>query len=222
MSFPFGVPTLQDSPSLRVEVLADAVLGGFVGRGLDLLSPQEASTLEVRRVLDGASELIRLSPTLSSTVHTVAKSIHLLRQDDPSIDVSFSDPEIPFSIFVSVCPNANLASYRLAEAIIHEAMHLQLTLIEKTVPLLKDGSATFYSPWKQTERPASGLLHALYVFGVINEWLELLVEAGLGEHYAVERRAAIASEIELVDAMSLKYELSFDGLRLMERLVRQR
>lgn len=46
-------------------------------------------------------------------------------------DVSHSTPVLPLSIFVSV-PGADErhAELRLAESIIHEAMHLQLTFIE--------------------------------------------------------------------------------------------
>jgi hypothetical protein len=49
--------------------------------------------------------------------------------------IRYSSPAIPFSIFVSVPPadERNVVA-RLAEAIIHEAMHLQLTLIEAIVP----------------------------------------------------------------------------------------
>ena len=43
----------------------------------------------------------------------------------------------------------------------------QLTLIEAVVPLISGSPTTAFSPWKLEERPIQGVLHGLYVFGVI-------------------------------------------------------
>jgi HEXXH motif-containing protein len=61
--------------------------------------------------------------------------------------------------------------WRLAEALLHEAGHLQLSLVERFVPLVTEGSTTFYSPWRRKQRPLRGVLHGLYVFGLIAEWI---------------------------------------------------
>jgi hypothetical protein len=209
----------NNDPGLRIEVLSKKVETEFVSRGLDFLSCDAVGQPDIGNLLRDAIKIIQVSPSLATSIQVLAKSIHLLKQEDSSTDISFSDPSIPFSIFVSVCPNAECASFRLAEALIHEAMHLQLTLIEKMAELWRDEGATFFSPWKGAERPTSGLLHALYVFGVIDEWLKTLVEAGHGEQYVQRRRIEIASEVELVDIKAIEFGLAKDGKLLLARIV---
>ena len=132
----------------------------------------------------------------------LVRSIHILASTAPGFDTSYSDPELPCSIWVSLPAGERHAEFRLAESILHEAMHLQLTMLENEVPLIDNAGATGYSPWQGTERPIRGLLHGLFVFRVIDQWLEGFGprDAG-GEHelaYVFRRRAQISEEIGMV------------------------
>jgi HEXXH motif-containing protein len=110
------------------------------------------------------------------------------------------------------------AELRLAESIIHEAMHLQLTFIESHVRLIKSTGATAYSPWKRSGRPAGGLLHGLYVFAVIHEaLLALAVEDAEAREYAEARCPEIAGEIAAMG--DAREALTSDGIMLWEELI---
>jgi HEXXH motif-containing protein len=107
----------------------------------------------------------------------LVRSIQILKQDDPEIDVSYSHPKIPFSIFVSICnDDSTISNLRVAESILHETMHLKLTLIENIIPLVIPFSANlYYSPWRDEGRPAQGILHGLFVFKAVKEfYLEII------------------------------------------------
>lgn len=112
----------------------------------------------------------KLGP-LVPTVELLVRSIHIISSRGPGYDCSHSEPTIPFSILVSVPLGERHAALRLAESILHEAMHLQLTLIEEDTDLVTSQVEESYSPWQQQLRPAQGLLHGLYVFAAIDDWL---------------------------------------------------
>lgn len=99
------------------------------------------------------------------SVKILVKSIHLLETDDIDTDTSYTDPELPFTIFINL-PLHEHKNWleRTVENVVHETMHLQLSLIEKKYKLYSDSSHKAYSPWKDEFRDSKGLLHALYVF----------------------------------------------------------
>ena len=160
---------------LRLEFLGSLQAKRFLAKDLNLYEFDELTGSSCLRILSEALTLVARVPSLGKSIQTLVKSIHLLRPDEPTIDTSFSEPRLPFSIFVSV-PLGRIKNdaSRVAEAIVHEAMHLQLSLVEQQLPLIgKSGIATF-SPWRGEVRDASGLLHALYVFRVVFDWLGLM------------------------------------------------
>lgn len=137
---------------------------------LTFWSGQETPTLLHRSV-----DVINSVPTLAASAGHVVRSVHLLTAPR-SYDVSRSIPSLPFSIFVSV-PEADEAHgiLRLAESIVHESMHLQLSLIERCLPIVEAGADEHgMSPWQMRERPIAGLLHGLYVFAVITQFMAVL------------------------------------------------
>ena len=78
--------------------------------------------------LQKALNLLDKVATVSSTVCTIVNSLHVIESAGYETDVSFSYPSVPFSVFVSIPPNQSVVTeLRLAEAILHEAMHLQLS-----------------------------------------------------------------------------------------------
>ena len=150
--------------------------------------------------------------------------MHVLQPPGAEIDVSYSDPDVPFSVFVSIPGPGRHTALRLAESLVHECMHLHLTLIEAVVPLVGDDCASTFSPWLRRPRPLRGVLHGLYVFSVVDEFLRVLELGGsLGPDqmaFAARRRRQIAGEIAQVDHPALAAGLTGDGKVLVERLLR--
>lgn len=107
-----------------------------------------------------------------AAVGTLVRSVHRVAPKAPGYDLSHSEPGLPFSVFVSIPAGEPSDAMRVAESLLHEAMHLQLTLIERHAPLIT-GEGEAYSPWQQCVRPIQGIVHGLYVFGAIDDWLWL-------------------------------------------------
>ncbi|MGQ0716761.1 MAG: HEXXH motif domain-containing protein [Pseudonocardiales bacterium] len=60
----------------------------------------------------------------------------------------------------------------LAATLIHEAQHFKLNALHDLVPLYRpDAIGSFYSPWRRDPRPLAGLLHGIYAFVGIAEFL---------------------------------------------------
>lgn len=141
-------------------------------------------------------------PDTARAVSALALSIHILKAAEPGYDVSHSDPALPCSVFVSLPVGEPHAALRAAESILHEAMHLLLTLVEAECPLVRPGAgSTYYSPWQLRERPLGGVLHGLYVFAAIDAYLVAYLETALPaetQTFARKRRREIAEEIEQV------------------------
>ena len=164
-----------------IEILPSEIADEYKKQGVEFYSSNELlKNNEVTECLKDAFEIIRYVPTLFTSVRFLVKSIHLIKLEDDEYDISFSEPHIPFSIFVSVPrKNSPINVLRVAEAIIHEAMHLQLTLIENVIPLVVPGGNLSYSPWKDGYRNPQGLLHGIYVFKVIRQFLSILNNSSL-------------------------------------------
>jgi len=148
---------------------------------------------------------------------------HVVDAQHDDYDVSFSDPAIPFSVFISAPRrNERQSILRVAESLVHEAMHLQLTLFELRCPLIDTASNwLMYSPWKQQERPAQGILHGLYVFHVLHWMWQQISAASQNENdrdFALRRAAQIKDEIALVRAIENSPALTESGNLFLRQL----
>jgi HEXXH motif-containing protein len=192
-------------PQAAREVLADLPLA-------ERVEPDAAERLQA------AVDVVAKIHSLDEAIGSVVQSCHVLTADS-GYDMSHSTPELPLSIFVSIpAANERHAVLRLAESLIHEAMHLQLTLIESSVPLVRSTSATAFSPWKGGDRPVQGLMHGLYVFAVIHDALGVLMRAAPGTRdYAEARRRDISAEVATMG--DARPGLTLEGVGLWDRLV---
>lgn len=155
-----------------VEVLPSPLEQQFEVPGTRFLSAEDVSQARVMSALIAALDEIAVVPQLGEMVGHLVRRVHLLQPENPDYDINFSYPTLPFSVFVSVPAEPSQGvRWRLAEALVHEAGHLQLSLLERVVPLVTECSTTFYAPWRREQRPLRGVLHGLYVFGLIAEWM---------------------------------------------------
>ena len=186
---------------IQVEVLPPAISQMVDDGDINFLAIERISP-DTIFCLDEALTFLNNVPTIGPTVYALVKSLHILESSTDDIDVSCSNPLVPFSICVSL-PNTwtDIAVVRVAESILHEAMHLQLTLVERIVPLVLSQKNRHYSPWRDDWRDAQGILHALYVFGVIHAFLTRIPQEELAEavkSYLSDRLSMISSQIEQI------------------------
>ena len=174
--------------------------------------------------LNCAFEIIKLVETVYSDITRLVKTIQIIQSEYPETDVSYSHPDIPFSIFVSLCDPASLISdLRIAESILHEAMHLKLTLIENVVPLINFGSRhVYYSPWRDEKRQIRGVLHGMFVFRAIYDFygfLEEKVPHDDVQYYLVNRRNCIKEELNQLREFPYASGLSKAGQKFAFKLL---
>ena len=191
---------------------------------LRFLDADDVQRCDAKASVVEAFAVLAKIPTLVSTLHALIRVLHLIDTGDEEIDVSFSDPHIPFSVFLSIPgPRASVRALRLAEAFIHEAMHLQLTLIESIVPLVTQSERAFFSPWRDEYRTSQGVLHALYVFRVIYDaFAELSFEGEESRQWmshTEKRLATIATQMHLIREFIECPDLTADGRTLVVRLL---
>ena len=164
-------------------------------------------------------------PEALKAVVSLVRSVHILISHNPEYDNSYSTLDIPFSIFISIpSGSAFLPELRLAESVLHEAMHLKLSLIERTLPLIRQElrSDCYFSPWRQCERPLGGVLHGLYVFKAIYDFMgsidknEMSVEENT---HCSQRRIEIAKQIEFIHGFADSPGLTTSGANLVSALL---
>jgi HEXXH motif-containing protein len=172
-------------------------------------------------VIDNASQLMSIATDLETIVQRCVHEILVLKAPDDTIDVSHSEPRWPTRIFISLPRSSPTADLRVAEAIVHEAMHLNLTFLERRLELIKS-ERHLYSPWRNEPRPVSGVLHALYVFACISRFFEYLMrgaclEAKRRDHVR-QRLDDIENEFISVNRSCVSEHLTVAGQLLVHNL----
>ena len=220
--FSSGDGTYQDA--IQVELLPKDLARRCAGSELRFYEAAEVLEPCVSSCVEEALRILDAIPTLLPTVCSLVRSLHLLDPDDDEVDISFSQPWLPFSAFVSVPgPGSTAGALRVAEALLHEAMHLQLTLVEAVVPLVVPSGKLYFSPWRNEYRTVQGVLHALYVFKVIDAFLETAPFQGprltKSRRHSAERRQTIAHQVRAIRDFRGCRDLTADGAALVDRLL---
>ena len=215
------VPDAPCDAGIRVELLPESVAHRWRNLGLEFATEADMSVSGLPETLASALDLVRAVPPLRGTVAGLCRALHVLVASGPGLDVSYSDPALPFSIFVS-CPAATERNRveRLAEGIVHEALHLQLTLVETAEPPVPQASAPgeplVFSPWKNERRSVHGLVHAIYVFGNLRcFWKRVAAELPERASFARARIETIDGEMDAVKQLVTNDSLTAMGQRLV-------
>lgn len=172
------------------------------------------------RLFFDAANAITWAPSLAAIVATRVRAIHLLHAE-PGYDVSHSEPRWRERIFASV-PNRSddVGALRLAESIIHEALHLHLTELETIAPLVRDQTGTLASPWRPEPRGFGGVLHGAFVFVSLRAYFDLVIASSQpAERHLDQRRREIAQELSQLDSGTLAEGLTDVGAELISRLL---
>jgi hypothetical protein len=213
---------MESDRLLRCEAASPALVSFCSERGIKLAD--NAYAQQASKLLEIAlSDVIKPLRFLWTAVSELVWCCHVVLAQADDYDMSFSDPGIPFSVFVSAPAQYDrLAVLRVAENLVHETMHLQLTLFEDLCPLIdRDSGWSMYSPWKQEQRPAQGILHGLYVFYVLRwMWLQIsqTTHRSTDRDFALRRILDIDGEIDAVRALENSPALTEAGKRFLQEL----
>ena len=161
-----------------------------------------------------AQRLIERVPDLWFVVGRVVGSIVPLGNVDDGFDVSHSEPALGEMVLLSIPRHTPLTGLRVAEGVVHEAMHLNLSSNERLMPLVESADLMF-SPWRSTLREAGGVLHGLYVFCCIARFMQYLLVVGklstVEKLHACLRLKQISSDLAKVDLERLVASLTTEG-----------
>ena len=208
-----------------IEQLSSDVESSYERPGLKFLARARINE-SVIASLHQAFQRLEQIPSLSSSTMDLVRSIHVLDAGDEASDVSHSDPLLPFSVFISIprhkVPNSAL---RVMESTVHEAMHLQLSLIENVFDLVQERDVRLPSPWRSELRPPAGVLHGIYVFANIARAFELMLRANellsVDKDFIYSRLERISNELKMAFA-SLTPEVLTEHGQVLHAILRQR
>ncbi len=203
----------------RVKPIPAAIASELASRELIGIVPSSASI----QLLKGALELVDHLPDLASILYTTVSDIHLLSAQ-AGYDISHSEPRWRRSIFVSLPDRTGeIGALRMAESVVHEAMHLHLTNREQLTQFVAAGHGEVRSPWRDEPRPFQGVLHGLYVFSCLSWFFnELLVHNFLGitgRTHAARRLSDISLDVQSIDLNTFLGGLTEAGAKLARRCV---
>ena len=212
----FSAPAVDSA--VNVEWLPPALGARWESVGLQFASEADLSDMDFRKTLARALDLIGMDHPRMGTVAALCRSLHVLIASGKDFDVSYSDPSLPLSVFVS-CPSREERNRveRLAENVVHEALHLQLSLVERVQPLVIDGpdEEPVFSPWKDGWRTVRGLVHAVYVFGNLRcFWKGVASNRPESAPFAQARIRTIDTEMAGAAHLVRNRSLTAAGLRL--------
>lgn len=129
-------------------------------------------------------------PSLHREILQVSPYIFMIRDADlqRDSDLSFSDETLPGAIFIGLWSSGNwLSAYQIAESIIHEHLHQKLYLLQRKEELFLPQDVQIYSPWPKQYRSPVGVVHAVYVFVHVVEYLDWVLSLENNFKYAEEQ-----------------------------------
>lgn len=169
-----------DAPAGKLEVALD---DDWLRKpfGTSIAFEREAVVKAGRVLVAEALDIIAAwRPALAKELRSICSAIQFVRDPSAHPDkiVSFSDNSVPGALYVSISLGSGLVDpYDLADSLVHEYRHQKLYLFERRYPTTQPG-ALVVSPWREDLRPASGLLHAIFVFVELRRFWEHVRDQG--------------------------------------------
>ncbi|KOP38919.1 MULTISPECIES: HEXXH motif-containing putative peptide modification protein [unclassified Flavobacterium] len=217
-----NLPLSDSNYDIKIAVPSDDLKGFYKKHGI---KPIEISIdkpeNEFNKIITALQVFQKIEP-IQCFILKIVKSAQLIKAEYSDTDISYSHPEIPFSIFFSVCEEISIISdLRVAESILHEAMHLKLTLIENIVPLIiPNARGVYFSPWRDEPRPARGVLHGLFVFKALLDFFEDLIKTNISEKKYIQLRInQIKKDLFQLKDFVKCGDLTIDGAILITNLL---
>ncbi|MEU7997621.1 HEXXH motif-containing putative peptide modification protein [Micromonospora sp. NPDC049060] len=137
-----------------------------------------------------AGEAIRRAGMDSFVTAATGVVVTMEVRDQRDTTQSYALKALPGTIFIDVVQDP----VRLGELILHESAHTLLNEVFTACGVELDPAARWYSPWKQAYRPAYGLLHAGFAFGVLQKYFEFHAAAGDRPSAYARIRAEVGAE----------------------------
>lgn len=204
----------------KILVIDQDTSSGLIDRGINCA--QDFDCDAAGDGLDRADALLSLAPDLKSRINICVEEIVVLQAPADEFDVSHSEPDWRDRIYISIPKALRTYDLRVVEAVIHESMHLNLTNLESVLALVRSPNAMVYSPWRDCERPAGGVLHGLYVFTCVLSYFTnflLPLEHDQDRHRFISNRIAeIENDMRSVNLEYLCQCLTGPGKNLVENL----
>lgn len=174
--------------------------------------------------LSRADDLLRLQPSLRHVVLSCVSDIIALDAPSPDLDVSHSEPRWPTLLLTSFPPRSPVGDARLIESVVHEAMHLNLTNLERQASLTI-GDEISVSPWRTEPRPVAGVLHGAYVFACLRAFFRAVLghdpSAAVRRHLEA-RITTIQAELNSIRWDDLAHSLTITGRAVAEMIQARR
>ena len=209
-----------------LECLPPSAVAELDAGNLSLDELDDSTVADCIGVLKQAWQVVHtVWPELSSSIRYLVRCVHVLKVPSPELDCSYSTPDLPFSVFLSVPGDGSRARIeRVTEALVHETMHLQLSLVERRIPLVESrrSETVAFSPWRGSERSVRGVLHALDVFVVVQKLWQRAARktpCGLDREFVETRVRAIREEVVRTRHLAASPALSWEGRQLVRRLL---
>lgn len=201
----------------RARSVPPTIAAALHGPGLLPAEPKALSTPVLRAALLWIAQV----PDLASIVAETVSDMHFLKAE-AGYDISHSEPRWRTRIFVSIPDLVDaVGALRLAESIVHEAMHLHLTNLEERVPLVANLDNRVASPWRSELRTYQGVLHGLFVFCSIACFFENMTGKkalnSSGLRHVAKRSQQIALELRSINFDELCEGLTEQGAELARR-----
>jgi hypothetical protein len=115
-----------------------------------------------------AGEMIQLAGLYDLIGGVTGVVVTLESRGYQEITNSYTLKALPGTIFLDTVTDP----VRLGELILHESVHTLLNDILAALAIELDPASRWFSPWKQTYRPAYGILHAGFAFGVLQRYFQ--------------------------------------------------
>lgn len=217
-------PPVVAGANFGIEILPAELSYLASDNGVSLVNSHDLEKEHVYSFLRMSCEMISdLLPELYISVRSLLRSLHILESPKPGFDLSFSLPNLPHSIFLSIPGNGEFFEIpRLAEMIVHEALHLQLSLVEDISPIVRTGvdQEMVYAPWRNEHRPIGGVIHGMFVFRGIEVLWSHAARIGSSEvlEFAKGRVGEIRRQRKLVERKNYS-SLTHFGQEVFSRLV---